>query len=613
MRRATSWILICFGIGCLALGVWASTIPTVVYAQDGIPEQLQDAEYVGSDTCSDCHRSIVRAFSEAPHGLALQDSERDKDLILGDFTQGEDIRMVQFPGEDQPRPFTADDIVYVIGAGRYAQRYVIELDSREYAVLPAEWDTVAQVWRPYLLAENFPDPAYDFTANCAGCHVTGLDQERGRWEDDGVLCEACHGPGSVHAELADDAGRRPSDEELAELHSAVIVAPDAQVCGACHSQGSQPYPLDYQPGGVLVHDGGYTLPSEDDTTAFWGSGHARLSNMQYNEWLSSAHATSLETMLESEFAADGCLTCHSGDYTFTQRILSVYDDGDLSGIPPEMPTIDTATSSISCQVCHSPHTADDTEFNLISEPYAMCTSCHQNTDLMSPLHHPVKEMFEGAAIVEGVDGVPSAHFSEAEGPRCVTCHMTSVEAGGFALANHTWQPIQPGEADAPPDSCSQCHTDLTSGDLQSLISDTQADVRGRLSIAWARVGSVPQAEPGSETDLLRQRVVAALTFVQNDGSLGVHNYAYVDTLLNEVSVMLTQLSVPGSTIEPTEAPAPTATPSADRLTAVSIERTVTSGFHPMTIIIIGAVVLVILTGTLVFIRQARRPSKEMPR
>ncbi|MBN8638115.1 MAG: ammonia-forming cytochrome c nitrite reductase subunit c552 [Anaerolineae bacterium] len=606
MRRAIILVLIILGTSCIGLGLWLTTA-TPVAAQEG---ELDDAEYVSSDTCSDCHRNLVRSFSEQPHGLALQDSERDKDLILADFDQGADLRMVQFPGEDAPRPFDEDDIVYVIGAGKYVQRYLYEVDRRVYAVLPAEWDVAAGVWRPYLLAETWPDPAYDFTTNCAGCHVTGLDVERGRWEDDGVMCEACHGPGSVHAEAADDAGGRPNDEELVEIHNAIVVSPDAQVCGQCHALGNQPFPVDYRPGGVLVHEDGYALVSEEDTSAFYGTGHARLSNMQYNEWIASGHATAFETMSASPNAQAECLTCHSGDYLFTERIRGIYDDGDLSGPVPDSLTLETASMGITCTVCHSPHTAEDEEFNLTSAPYEMCTSCHRNTELVNPLHHPVVEMFEGQAIIDGVLGVPSAHFSEEDGPRCVTCHMTSVEAGGFALANHTWKPIIPGEDDAPPDSCSGCHTDLNSADLQSLVDDTQADVRSRLSIAFARVASIAAPAAGSDAEALYQRAVAALTFVQGDGSMGVHNYAYADALLDQVSVMLTELSVPGATLEPTEAPAPTATPSIDRAAAVAVERSVTSGFRPMTVILIGLVAFILLAGTFVFVRQARRQSQE---
>jgi len=68
---------------------------------------------------------------------------------------------VVFPGEDTPRPFTDDDILYIIGASRYGQRYLYEVDRNVYAVLPAEWDVAEGVWRPYLLEETWPAPAYD--------------------------------------------------------------------------------------------------------------------------------------------------------------------------------------------------------------------------------------------------------------------------------------------------------------------------------------------------------------------------------------------------------------------------------------------------------------------
>jgi len=626
MRRAlsaTSGIWIIFGIACLGFGLWLAVTPGVVSAQDDVPgvdvpEGVAGAEYVGSGECADCHRGIVREHSATPHGMALQDVEDDKDLILADFEQGADLRTVQFPGEDAPRPFTPDDIVYIVGAGKYVQRYLYEVERRVYAVLPAEWDVVNGVWRPYLLAETWLDPAYDFTTNCAGCHVTGLDIERGRWEDDGVMCETCHGPGSNHLEAEDDAGRNPSDEEILAIHNAIVMSPDAQVCAQCHSAGSEPaenrpYPLDYRPGGVLVHESVFALVSEDDPAAWYGSGHARQSNMQYNEWLTSAHSTSLDTLRESSAAQDACLTCHSGDVAFTDRILELYADEDLTGPPPDAITLDTAANAITCVVCHSPHEAADVDAHLVTDAYELCTSCHRNTELITPLHHPVVEMFEGQPVIDAVAGQPSAHFGAEDGPRCVTCHMTLASAGGILLPNHTWQPIMPGEADAPPDACSSCHTDLSSVDLLSLIEDTQADVRARLSIAFARVGTIPTPEAGSDAEALYNQVVTALTFVQGDGSMGVHNYAYVDALLDEAGVLLTELSVPGITFQPTEAPAPTATPSADRLAAVTIERTATTGFRPMTLIIIGTVVLILLAGTAIYTRQARRQSKETPR
>ncbi|MCC6612814.1 MAG: hypothetical protein IT320_05000 [Anaerolineae bacterium] len=613
MRRAIVYVLILWGVGCISLGLLASIGVTPTYAQ----EAADEADYIGARECSSCHRTLSREHGDSMHALALQDVERDKDPILADFDQGEDIRTVQFPDEDAARPFDDDDIAFVIGAGRYAQRYLYEIDRNEYMVLPAEWDTVAQTWRPLELADTWPDPAYDWVQNCAGCHTTGLDAERGRWNDDGVWCEACHGPGSVHEELASDAGRRPEEDELQAIHDAIVLTPDAQVCGQCHSRGTDPesglpYPVNYRPGSDLLHEDIFNLAATDDPNSFWETGHARRNNMQFNEWFTSAHASALETMKGSSNAADGCVQCHSGDNALRQRILALYEDGqDREGeTPPDAITLETAQFGVTCTTCHSPHEAADVDFLLVDTEYAICTDCHRNTDLTPTLHHPVMEMFEGQQIVDSVEGIPSAHFSAEEGPRCVTCHMTEVPIDNAQLANHTWRPIIPGEAeDSPPDSCSGCHSDLTTGDLQSLVVDTQASIRSRLSIAWARVGSIAVPEAGSETEQLYNQAVAALTFVQNDGSQGVHNYAYTDALLEAASGMLTQLSVPGALLQPTEAPAPTATLSNPQPVVIGMEEPVHTGFRPMTFILLGAIALILLLGSWFVTRRARRQAQ----
>lgn len=611
MRRNIIYGLLLSGLVCITLGVILNVAVFPAAAQDARDE----AEYIGAGDCQDCHSGLARDHDRTPHALALQSIGRNKDDILGDFEQGEDIRTVQFPGESAPRPFTADDIGFVIGAGRYSQRYVYEAGDDVYMVFPAEWDTVALVWRPYVLAESWVSTEYDFVKNCAGCHTTGLDLERVRWEDDGVQCEACHGPGSVHAEVADDAGRRPDDDEIAEIHAAIVVSPDAQICGKCHGQGMQPdlvhpFATQYRPGTNLLDPSVFVLAAEDDPAYWYETAHGRLNNMQFNEWLTSGHARSLETLLGSSNAQDGCVTCHSGDYAFTERILAAYEDGDLSGVPPESTTLASAQFAITCTTCHSPHTAAETDFHLVAPAYELCTACHRNTDLIEPLHHPVVEMFEGQPIIDGVEGLPSVHFSQEDGPDCVSCHMAGMPVGSSSLASHTWSPVIPGEAeDSPPDACSECHTDLLPTDLQSLVVDTQAAVRSRLTIARGRLGSVTPPEAGSAQMADYERVVMALSFVQNDGSMGVHNYAYVNVLLDTAEDLLSQLSVPGALLQPTEAPAPTATPSSFDSISVGAELPVRTGFRPITIILLGAVTLFLLGGVAIILRQARRKAR----
>lgn len=203
MLRLNPGKIILLGCGLILCGVaLALDGQPTVQAQ---PAQQDAAEYVGSQACASCHRELTNAHSASRHALALQDVETDKAAIRADFTTGQKERTVTFPGESTPRPFTADDIAYVVGSGRYVERYLYKVERNKYAVFPAEWNVAKKAWEPYIKGKVWPDPTYDWTENCAGCHTTGLGS-RGRFKDAGVQCEACHGPGSIHAERADKIG-----------------------------------------------------------------------------------------------------------------------------------------------------------------------------------------------------------------------------------------------------------------------------------------------------------------------------------------------------------------------------------------------------------------------
>lgn len=496
----------------------------------GEPVQAQDApsRYTGARECASCHRDLSRLHEESAHALTLQD---DEDLFVGDFSQGEEARMVQFPGEDAPRAFTADDIAFSVGTGRYVQSYLYEVDNNDYRVLPAQWDVASGAWVPLELGDSWEDPAYDWEQNCAYCHTTGLNLERGRWEDDGVQCEACHGPGEDHADLASDAGRRPDEEELAEIRAAINTAIDAQTCGQCHSRGVSadglPFPVGYYPGGDLSQQ--FTLVALDQVDHWWVTGHARQTNMQYNEWLNSGHAHSLLNLQEeSGEVAPECLSCHSADYNYTQSLVAAVEAGDRLGTVPDMPSIETAQYGITCTSCHDPHSEEGRPANLIAEPYALCISCHSNATISEGIHHPVQEMYEGLPVIDEIAPVPGVHFTDSEGPTCTTCHAAEVAVnGGGQRVSHTLSPILPGAAigvEGLIDNCTSCHTELVTAEgLQAFIDDVQADTQARIDTARAAISAATPAW-----------VSLALDFVEGDGSQGIHNYAYADAVLDAV-------------------------------------------------------------------------------
>jgi predicted CXXCH cytochrome family protein len=489
-------------------------------------------EYVGASECSSCHRGLARDHAESMHGLALQDAQSEEARILADFAAGEDLRTVQFPGEDAPRAFAQDDIAYVMGTGRYVQRFVVEAEPGQYYVLPAEWNTVEAQWQPLELAENWPDPGYNWLDNCAYCHTTGLDIQSSMWLDDGVMCEACHGPGSTHIALADEAGIRPNNDELASIRTAIVNSPDARTCGQCHSAGTSadghPFPTDYRPGGELIGEN-YSISAPDDSAHWWPSGHASEVAMQYNEWFNSAHESALTSLQESEYADDSCLRCHSGDYRYIERVRGWFEEGYLDGVAPESLTVENAEFGVTCATCHNPHSEEDYDFLLVSEPDSLCAECHSDAGIEGHVHHPTQEFYEGIPLSEDLVGIPSAHYMAEEGPDCLSCHMARLPVSGAELATHSLKVVMPG---APEElesvaGCTTCHDSVTADQLATFVTDIQADTAARLEAAHAAL-----AEDSPEW------VAVALGMVEGEGSNGLHNYAYTNALLGAAEAEL---------------------------------------------------------------------------
>ncbi|MBZ0309141.1 MAG: cytochrome c3 family protein [Anaerolineae bacterium] len=521
-----------FFSGIVFCGFMLLLTGSLVSAQDD-----DEREYVGSRECSSCHSDLSRTHQESPHALALI-SARDDDFFVADFDAGEDIRTVTFPDDDEARAFEMDDVAYALGSGRYVQRYLYEVDRDEYAVLPAEWNTVTEEWQSYGPVENWPDdPAYNFAESCIGCHTTGINFRRGEWEDDGVQCEACHGPGSVHVEEAEDAGRSPSDRELRQIREAIVVSPDAQICGQCHTQGTEPednhpFPMNYLPGGDLLDEDVFVPVPEDDPAHWWATGHASRKYMQFNEWLKSGHAEALSAVAENENADDTCLQCHSSDFRFTQARIEAVEEGEREGDPPDPVTVESAQFGITCTTCHNPHAdPEETVFLIDQDRYSMCVQCHTDMDMTDGVHYPVQQMHEGQDVVETVVGIPSAHFTAEDGPDCVTCHLPRVPTDMLTRASHTFDPVLPGEAlnvEGLQDSCSTCHSEqIEAVGLQAFIDDVQASTESRVTTAR-----------DSLNDDTGEWVMVALDFVETDGSWGVHNYAYTDALLDRVEAEL---------------------------------------------------------------------------
>ena len=337
------------------------------------------ASFVGRDQCVSCHQDQAESFLGSHHDLAM-DRATDE-TVLGNFDdvvfehhglesrlfRDGDRFMIHTEGEDgQMHDF---EIRYVFGVDPL-QQYMVEFDRDDsladgelprLQVLRISWDTHKEEWfylaPPDVDEKLEPDDPLHWTGiaqrwqtMCADCHSTNLkknfDVASGTYHttftDIDVSCEACHGPGSLHVELANSKSLfwdRHHGYGLARLRGD-DPEPQLQACAPCHSRR-----------GLL----------DDDFVA--------------GNCLSDHY--DVERLTEATYHADGQIKDEV--YVYGSFIQSkMYHQG------------------IRCTDCHDPHSAQ-----LKHPGNQTCTSCHQHSagKYDTPSHHFHAVGTEGAQCV----------------------------------------------------------------------------------------------------------------------------------------------------------------------------------------------------------------------
>jgi tetratricopeptide (TPR) repeat protein len=231
--------------------------------------------YVGRAACIDCHRKQADAFRGSHHDLAM-DVANDRSVV-GDFDgatlehDGITSRMFRdgerfmVHTEGETGELEDFEVKYVFGV-EPLQQYMVEFDRGDdlsedeiarLQVLRISWDTVRKRWfylRPPDVDDKLePDDPLHWTGiaqrwqtMCADCHSTDLkrnfDLQTMRYHttfsEIDVSCEACHGPGSLHIELAKNKSLfwdRNYGHGLARLKGK-DPEPQLQTCAPCHSR-----------------------------------------------------------------------------------------------------------------------------------------------------------------------------------------------------------------------------------------------------------------------------------------------------------------------------------------------------------------------------------------
>lgn len=386
-------------------------------------------EFVGSQACESCHASEYENWTGSHHDLAMQ--LPTEETVLGDFDNASfeyggittrfyrdgDSFMVRTDGEDGE--LTDYAVKYVFGV-HPLQQYLLPLSRGRLQALSIAWDARpesegGQRWYHLYPDEviNHEDPLHwtgpyqNWNTRCAECHSTDLKKNydtgtrsfNTQYAEIDVGCEACHGPGKKHLELA-------QADQLAGAH-----------------QGG--FPTD------LAQRGEWSFPQ--------GQNIAQRSEP-----------------LDSRAQVDSCGRCHArrgtlGDYHYGADLLDThrlslpqsplyhYDGQILDEVYVYGSFLQSKMhqAGVVCSNCHEPHSA-----TLRAPGNGICAQCHTPAVYDAPQHHH--------------------HQPGSEGAQCATCHMPETTYMGVdPRRDHSIRIPRPdlSVVMGTPNACNQCHTD----------------------------------------------------------------------------------------------------------------------------------------------------------
>jgi hypothetical protein len=281
--------------------------------------------FVGNQACAPCHSAIFRSYAPTP--MATSSSRELPLLTPGSFTHARSrvryeihstglIELTQGERREQRQ------LAYSIGSGA-AGRSFGYLRNGFLFEAPVTWYTQIGSWdvSPGYAADTVSAWNRPIEPSCLFCHASQIRAREGTvngygdpaFGQDGIACERCHGPGSLHVE---GKGRMVNPAALAPARR------DA-VCAQCHLTGRSRVAragrqiTAYRAGDLLSDFVAYFVPAEQGdfqvnshVEKLSQSGCKRASGDKL--WCGSCHdphSVPAESAKPAFYRAK-CLTCH---------------------------------------------------------------------------------------------------------------------------------------------------------------------------------------------------------------------------------------------------------------------------------------------------------------
>ena len=375
-------------------------------------------EYVGSESCAECHAEAHAKWEESHHYHAME--LPGPETVRADFNNTEFVNFgvtTKFFMEDekymvetnnQDGDMETFEIAYTFG-WEPLQQFLVKFPDGRMQVLPTCWDVEKKEWYHLYPDEKIAhdDPLFwtrsmqNWDHMCADCHSTNLRKEFDHakqtfstaYSEMNVACESCHGPGRDHVEFAKEGKGWGGLEHFgfADINSSNVA--QIESCAKCHARRGFVHPGHHAGSKFLDH----FLP---EVTQPWSP-----------------------DMSVPTYHVDGQIDDEV--YVYGSYIQSkMFHQG------------------VKCVDCHDPHTV-----KLHTYTNQLCTRCHvpnekNPTGFDTSAHH--------------------FHQSGTQGAQCVECHMPEKTYMGIdARRDHSIRIPRPDLSvkHGSPNACNRCHTD----------------------------------------------------------------------------------------------------------------------------------------------------------
>jgi len=335
-------------------------------------------DYVGSQTCAECHQDVVDAYQSHPmaHSLAevhkatpLESYDQDNEFQAAGPRQysveknGEQVEHHEILSDEDGVIYDQSvEVQYALGSGIRGRSYLIKND-RMLSISPITWYSGKQRWdlSPGYHPQFHPRFSRVAGDGCLMCHAgrTASDRDHPDTYDTppflehAIGCERCHGPAGRHVAhhraVGDD---RPAD---VIVNPADLKIPEREaVCNQCHLSGetrSLRYGRsnhDFRPGNRLEDI--WTIFVRDDR-----------SNTDHNtRVVSHVEQMRASRCYQASSGQLGCTSCHDPHRVpteqehaefYKQRCFQCHNDQSCAA---PVAVQNQAPASGSCVACHLP-------------------------------------------------------------------------------------------------------------------------------------------------------------------------------------------------------------------------------------------------------------------